>query len=420
MNPFNDIFESDFITFVDLSPLDINPGIVKCRISVAHTGANRNMSYISDETMISLAKSLRGTPIVGYFNEEKEDFGGHEDAFANTPKTRPYGFVPTDAKVWLENIEEEDGTKTYLFTEGYLWVRQFPELNKLLEDGVKGQSMELDRMHVEGHWAKLDNSEESLFIIEEGTPLSKLCILGDDVEPCFKNAAVITYSVDSNVVQELKSMMFELEQALKDKENEGRMCSMENEAVIVTEENQDVQVEEHEIEADVLETQAHDTDADVESETQIEDTVAQEDVQPVIEEQPVEQFACGGSDKKRKYELSDDEIESLLDELDILKRFKKDVEKERKNELIKKYYMLDESDLADIREHFDDYSYEDIEMRLALAYVNSNVVFNTTEEKTEEVSDNESSTIFSIDSSESTVSPIVQTLRNIRSQKNAR
>ena len=58
--------------FLNLTPLDLNPGIVKCEISVAYEGKNRNGSYIDHEAMESLARSLRGTPIVGFFDEKTQ------------------------------------------------------------------------------------------------------------------------------------------------------------------------------------------------------------------------------------------------------------------------------------------------------------------------------------------------------------
>ena len=55
-----------------------------------------------------MANSLPGCPIVGYYNEDKEDFEGHNrsiDISGGTFKikdtTRPYGFVDLGAKVWF-------------------------------------------------------------------------------------------------------------------------------------------------------------------------------------------------------------------------------------------------------------------------------------------------------------------------------
>jgi hypothetical protein len=44
--------------------------------------------------------------------------------------------------------------------------------------------MELDEKSLEGHWSTDINDDIDFFIINDAI-FSKLCILGDDVEPCF-------------------------------------------------------------------------------------------------------------------------------------------------------------------------------------------------------------------------------------------
>ena len=60
--------------FINVIPL--NPLISKCQIKVCYVGetANRNRSIITKETAKKMANSLPGSPIVGYYNEETEDF----------------------------------------------------------------------------------------------------------------------------------------------------------------------------------------------------------------------------------------------------------------------------------------------------------------------------------------------------------
>ena len=60
--------------FINLQPLDINPLMSSCEIKVLYVGQNRNRSYISKEVATEMAKSLRGSPIVGYFKEENNDY----------------------------------------------------------------------------------------------------------------------------------------------------------------------------------------------------------------------------------------------------------------------------------------------------------------------------------------------------------
>ena len=62
--------------FINLQPLDINPLMSRCEIKVLYIGDNRNRSYISKDVAREMSKTLRGAPIVGYFKEDTQDFGG--------------------------------------------------------------------------------------------------------------------------------------------------------------------------------------------------------------------------------------------------------------------------------------------------------------------------------------------------------
>jgi hypothetical protein len=93
---------------INIVPL--NPLISKCEIKVCYVGdePNRNGSIITKEVARDMANSLPGSPIVGYYNESKEDFEEHNRVidisngkFEIKDTTRPYGFVSMDAKVWF-------------------------------------------------------------------------------------------------------------------------------------------------------------------------------------------------------------------------------------------------------------------------------------------------------------------------------
>jgi hypothetical protein len=69
---------------------------------------NRNRSIITKDVAREMAYSLRGAPIVGYYNEHKEDFEEHNRLISLSngqieikDTTRPYGFVDLNAKCWF-------------------------------------------------------------------------------------------------------------------------------------------------------------------------------------------------------------------------------------------------------------------------------------------------------------------------------
>lgn len=220
--------------FVNLQPMDINPLMSKCDIKVLYIGQNRNRSSITKQVATEMSKTLRGCPIVGYYIEKKEDFGDHGDQIIIDGEgikfnklTKPYGFVAPDARVWFQFFEDQDEfgntcIREYLMTEGYLWTGQFEECQRVLENS-NPQSMELDEKTLKGYWSTDNNKGIDFFIINDAV-FSKLCILGDDVEPCFEGANVSApnlssqFSKDDEFTKSLFTMMSELKFALNNSE----------------------------------------------------------------------------------------------------------------------------------------------------------------------------------------------------------
>lgn len=232
MNGYQSIATITAPEFINLQPLDINPMMSKCEIKVLYLGNNRNGTSISKEAATEMAKTLRGAPIVGYYKTDKQDFFDHGDQVIIdgdgvhfNSLTKPYGFVSPDASVWFQEFEEFDETgestiRTYLMTTGYLWTGQYQEAQQLFMEGGKPQSMELDENSMSGFWAKEANSDMEFFIINDAV-FSKLCILGDDVEPCFEGSSITAPSISKNFTLDdqfkttLWSMMKELEYVLQ-------------------------------------------------------------------------------------------------------------------------------------------------------------------------------------------------------------
>ena len=212
------------IELINITP--INPLISKCQIKVCYVSdePNRNNSIINKETGRKLANSIPGSPIVGFYNESKGDFEGHNKMieiaggeFKIKDTTRPYGFVDLNAKVWFQKFMDDGVEHEYLMTEGFLWTGQYPECQRVIDKG-NNQSMELDENTLNAHWAKNEKGEYQFFIINEAI-MSKLCILGENVEPCFEGAAVtkVQFSFD----EELKQSWFSFMNQMKEILNEG-------------------------------------------------------------------------------------------------------------------------------------------------------------------------------------------------------
>lgn len=414
--------------FINLTPLDINPLMSACEIKVFYIGQNRNKSFISKQVATQMAKTLRGAPIVGYYKPDKEDFTDHGEEitidgdgvhFKNN--TKPYGFVAPDAKVWFKDFEEEDDfgnsiIRTYLMTTGYLWEGQFEEAKKVFEDDGKPHSMELNEESLKGHWATNPNNNMEFFIINDAI-FEKLCILGDEVEPCFQGSGVTapevstTFSLDDNFKHTLFTMMEELKYALEGGNTMAKVAEASvNETVTtvepeVTTEFTENQVNENESssseQAPTSEFKKDDEEDKKEKEnpSENEDDKKDEDngggASDSDDDSTDEEKKDDEEDKKKKFTVLEQEYNelqtsyaSLKEEVEELRTFKKKIEDKEKDDLIKDFYMLSDEDKKDVIEHKSEYSLEDIKSKLAVICFEKKVNFNL-----DTSSENEESTV---------------------------
>ena len=205
-----------------INVIPLNPLISKCQIKVCYVGddPNRNKSVITKEVAKQMANSLPGSPIVGFYNEASGDFEEHNRSIDISngkivvrDTTRPYGFVDLNAKVWFQKyLDDGKYEREYLVTEGYLWTGQYPECQRIIDNG-NNQSMELDNDSLDGTWTNFNNGKPKLFIINEAI-VSKLCILGENCEPCFEgsNITPTQFSFDNGFKHKIYSMMQELKE----------------------------------------------------------------------------------------------------------------------------------------------------------------------------------------------------------------
>lgn len=459
MNQNRSVATIDAPEFINLEPDAINPGISKCEIKVLYLGKNRNGSYINKNVAIQMANSLPGTPIVGAFSKDKDDFEDHGEVIHMengkiefSCKTFPYGFVAPDANVWFQKFTDtndfgEEVVREYLMTNGYLWTGAYPEVTECITSG-KGQSMELDPENIDGHWARDDNTGIEFFIINDAI-FTKLCILGDDVEPCFEGAAVTSPEVSKNFSYESKdfsrtlfTMMNELKFALQNKGGSD-MPNDQEQLFAVTEEVEASVETSFEATSEEAAEVSEDFTAETEGDT---DTTAdeyacgnkkekyaeegekeknEESTPEESDEDAKEETTTGEEEDKKpsskhsadEFELLESEIVSLRAELDELRQFKLAQDEAKKDALINQYHMLSDDDKAEIIAHKSEYSYEDIEAKLALLYVKKNVDFSTLDgqsEVAEEVEEDPSMTFSLEDSVAGSVPAFVEALRKAK------
>ena len=436
----------EFINITSISPL-----ISKCEVKVLYLGGNRNMSYITKDVATQMAQTLPGTPIVGYYSENKEDFGDHGDQLVIDGDgirfnclTKPYGFVPIETKVWFQEFEDTDefGNKIireYLMCEGYLWTEQYKEAQKVINEG-RPHSMELDESTLKGHWSTDNNRGIEFFIINDAI-FSKLCILGEDVEPCFEGSSVTAPEVSStftlkqdeftstlfSMMKELKELTFSLqnkggnsmanldpsvqtpenyvalggegdpapattleatpavvEEPAADpavvEENEKNSSKQDKNNQETSTENQD-NVEEFTKKSEEEEKKPEDN-GDSNSDAKSNDDKGEEEDDDKDKKKPAKNSLEGeGEDKysilEQKFNELTEKYSSLEQQNAELLAFKNAAEDKEKDALIASFYMLSDEDKKSVVENKSKFSLDDIEKELSVICVRKKVSFES-------------------------------------------
>ena len=410
--------------FVNIT--SINPLISRCEIKVCYVGEepNRNGSVITKEVATEMGNTLPGSPIVGFFNEDTNDFEGHNSVieFAGNEirfkeTTRPYGFVDLNARVWFQWFRDEDESgkfvdHEYLMTEGFLWTGQYPEAARVIQKG-NNQSMELDENLSKGEWSNSDNSLGVFFIINEAV-ISKLCILGEDVEPCFEGAQIgMRFSLDDDFKQKVFSMIQEMTQILekggKPVENFEHDPALEEEEAVAdpAEEQEEPVVEEGE-EATPEEQLEEEGEEEAPEEPAEEPEAAPAYSLEEIPEYVELQGEC--ATLKEQYAQASATIEQLNAELEGLRTFKANIERKEKEAMIDNFYMLSDEDKADVIEHINEYSLDDIEAKLSVICVRNKISF-----KEEDPSSNKGAYSYNLnsDNEEDSIPAWIQSIDNV-------
>jgi hypothetical protein len=435
--------------FVNLAEDALNPGISKADVKVLYLGENRNGSFINKETAMKMSETLRACPIVGAYRKDIDNFGDHGEIIhiengeiTFDCATVPYGFVAPDAKVWFKEFTDYDEfgntvNREYLMTTAYLWTGQYPEIERCVKEGM-GQSMELDGASIDGHWAENSESGIEFFIINDAS-FTKLCVLGDGVEPCFEGASVEAPNISDKFSKEgftttLYNMMNELKFALAENAN-AENANAENaektdESESVVEETTDFAEKAEEVEeiADSAEKAEEFTES-TETVEVVEENLDQEsDFSANTEEEKESEEVVENTEESADNEFAekDSEIETLKSEIaslqekyslleteaEELRSYKASRISADKDALINKYNMLSDDDKAEIIANKDSYSYEEIESKLALLYVKKNVDFDDQEEEIHVP--NEATLTFGLSTAngDAEIDPIIELLRD--------
>lgn len=386
-----------------------NPNIGRLKVRVFTKYGNRNGSYITEAVANQLIESATQgtTPVVGFFDPETQSWASH----SGPTLANGYGYV--ENFLGWEPFEDTDGvTREYAVFSVVLFTDYYEEAKKIFG---QNQSMELDPASIDGDWTMIENQE---YFVYTKAKMLGFCVIGEH-EPCFSVSSFFSKNDDiyKSQYEKFSSLLFNLKAQVEEaeKNNEGGeqpMNEFENKDVVEQVENPQVQEEvqdtfeqtvaEKEVtEAEIVETPAAETNFEeqpAESEPEVQESVSEEPSEFEVLQTKFNELQESYNELQTNYETAQARIAELEQfqtsvntELETLRTKNEElqtslqsyenqaveVENQRKNELVEKYEkVMKEEEISDIKEKANDFSYDELESKLAIAFANKQMAGN--------------------------------------------
>lgn len=387
-----------------------NPNIGRLKVRVFTKYGNRNGSYITEAVANQLIESATQgtTPVVGFFDPETQSWASH----SGPTLANGYGYV--ESFLGWEPFEDTDGvTREYAVFSVVLFTDYYEEAKKIFG---QNQSMELDPASIDGDWTMIENQE---YFVYTKAKMLGFCVIGEH-EPCFSVSSFFSKNDDiyKSQYEKFSSLLFNLKAQVEEaeKNNEGGeqpMNEFENQEVVEQVENPQVQEEVQDTfqqaatEEEVVKTEAVEEAPAAEANFEEQPAESEPEVQESVSEEPSEFEALqtqfnelqeSYNELQTNYEAAQARITELEQfqisantELEALRTQNEELqtslqaysaqaleaENNRKNELVKKYEkVMKEEEISDIKEKANDFSYDELESKLAIAYANKQMAGN--------------------------------------------
>ena len=366
------------------------PNVGRLKVRVFTKYGNRNGSYITEAVANQLIESATQgtTPVVGFFDPATQTWASH----SGPTLANGYGYV--ENFLGWEPFEDTDGiTREYAVFSVVLFTDYYEEAKKIIG---QNQSMELDPASITGDWT-LINGEE--YYVYNTAKMLGFCVIGEH-EPCFSVSSFFSKNDDTynSQYEKFSSLLFNLKTQVEEaeKNNEGGeqpMNEFENQEVVEQVENPQVQEEVQDTfqaEEEVVES----AETTVEEEVVVEETTEPESVEEEVSEEPSEfdvlqtqfnelqesynKLQSDFEEAQSRIESTNSEIESLraqnLELQNTIQNYEQQAiafENARKEKLFEKYEkVLNEEEITPIKGEIENFSYEELESKLAIAFAN--------------------------------------------------
>ena len=380
------------------------PNTGRARVRVFSKYGNRNGSYITEQVADQLIESAitKHVPIVGFFDPQSQTWASH------TGPTLAHGYGYVEDFLGWEPTEDTDGViRDYAVFSIVLHTDYFEEANKIVG---QNQSMELNPKTIQGEWATIDEEEYFIYSFAE---MLGFCVIGSN-EPCFSASTFFSKNEENKTqFEQFSSLLFELRAKVEEAKNfkEGGEQPMEENKVVETpveetvveetpavenfENNEEPVVEEPTIEEPAVEEPA----------TEFEEETPAVVEEPTVEETSNTEFEALQNDfneLQTSFEALQNELTSAQEriatfeaEIETLNNTNNSLqqelsaaqatiatyeanaaaeENERKDTLIQDYEkVLSAEEITPIREAVADFSYDELESKLAVIFSRKNL-----------------------------------------------
>lgn len=380
-----------FDTVVISSPTtpitSVQPELGRLKVGVFTKYGNRNGSYITDKIADSLINSAAdgGTPVVGFYDPESNSWASH----TGPTLASAYGYVES-FEGWQPFTDTDGIEREYAVFSVVLFNKYYKETEFVVGSH---QSMELDRASIEGDWQEINGKE---YFVYTRASMMGLCIIGNH-EPCFSASTFFEkldedytnqYTKFSSLLSGLKEIVEEAE--LKEKGGEHPMENENNVGTPAEEPVVEPVTDESPVTEPVAEPEAPASEPEAPA---AEEPVAEEPAaEPVDFEAVIAELQNTNSELTTNYENAQARIAELeqaladsqtafanansrISELEAsVSEYAAErarIETERKNQLIEKYEKLvDEEEITQVREEISNFSYSELESKLAISFAN--------------------------------------------------
>ena len=380
------------------------PNTGRARVRVFSKYGNRNGSYITEQVADQLIESAitKHVPIVGFFDPQSQTWASH------TGPTIAHGYGYVEDFLGWEPTEDTDGViRDYAVFSIVLHTEYFEEANKIVG---QNQSMELNPKTIKGEWATINEEEYFIYSFAE---MLGFCVIGSN-EPCFSASTFFSKNEENKTqFEQFSSLLFELRAKVEEAKNfkEGGEQPMEENKVVETPVEETVVEETPAVEnfenneEPVVEEPAIEEPAVEEPVTEFEEETPAVVEEPTVEETSNTEFEALQNDfneLQTSFEALQNELASAQEriatfeaEIETLNNTNNSLqqelsaaqatiatyeanavaeENERKDTLIQDYEkVLSAEEITPIREAVADFSYDELESKLAVIFSRKNL-----------------------------------------------